>query len=180
MQYKYILGVDPSGNFNEGKGTTGFCLYSAEKDCVIKTKSICAEAYKTQHDYWHAVLMHVITTAYKYKSIIIVMEDYTLYATKASSQINSRMETPKLIGVIEYYCEECEIPVILQPAHTVKNRWANEVLIHKKYINKLGTRFCTADKHPIDRHAIDAIRHAVHYGNFKNKKEKKHDSNKIS
>lgn len=180
MQYKYILGIDPSGNFNEGKGTTGFGLYSAKEDCIVESKSIHAGDYKSQHDYWHAILMYVMTKAYKHKSIIIVMEDYLLYATKANSQINSKMETPKLIGVIEYYCEECNIPIVLQPAHMVKNRWANEVLLHKKYIVKIGRQLCTSKHKPIDRHAIDAIRHAVHYGTFKNKKECKHGANKIS
>ena len=172
MKYKYILGVDPSGNFNEGKGTTGFCLYSAEKDSVLETKSIHAETYKSQHDYWHAVLMYVMNNAYKHKNIIVVMEDYTLYATKANSQINSRMETPKLIGVIEYYCEECEIPVVLQPAHLVKNRWTNDILVHKGYILKVSRQLRTIKNKLIDRHAVDAIRHAVHYGTFRNKKEK--------
>lgn len=173
MKYKYVLGVDPSGNFNEGKGTTGFCLYNAEKDYIIETKSILAENYKTQHDYWHTVLMYVIKTAYKYKSVIVVIEDYMLYATKASSQINSKMETPKLIGILEYYCEECEIPTVLQPAHMVKNRWTNDILLHKGYIIQTGRQLRTPKHKLIDRHATDAIRHAVHYGTFRNKKELK-------
>ena len=32
------------------------------------------------------------------------MEDYMLYPNKAKSQVNSRMETPKLIGVIQLNC----------------------------------------------------------------------------
>lgn len=170
MKYTYVLGIDPSGNFEEGKGTTGFCLYDVENDYIVETKSISADAYETQHKYWHAVLMYVMKTAYKYKhkTLAIVIEDYLLYATKASSQINSKMETPKLIGILEYYCGECSLPVTLQPAHLVKNRWANEVLMHKGYIKKKGQRWFTQYEKAVDRHAIDAIRHAVHFGTFKN------------
>lgn len=170
MKYKYVLGIDPSGNFNEGKGTTGCCLFNAEKDCIVETKSIYANSYTTQHDYWQAVLMYITKVAYKYKSIIVIIEDYLLYATKASSQINSKMETPKLIGILEYYCEECNIPTRLQPAHLVKNRWDNNILLHKGYVIQKGRQLRTPQNKPIDRHATDAIRHAVHYSTFINKK----------
>ena len=169
MKYKFVLGLDPSGNFHEGKGTTGCCLFDTERNCIIETKSIYANAYNTQHDYWHAVLMYVMQIAYKYKSLIVVIEDYMLYATKASAQINSKMETPKLIGILEYYCQECDIPTVLQPAHMVKNRWANEVLLHKNYIIQVGRQLRTPKHKAIDRHVTDAIRHAVHYSTFKNK-----------
>ena len=169
MKHRFILGLDPSGNFHEGKGTTGCCLFDAEKNKIIETKSIYANNYNSQHDYWQAVLMYVMRIAYKYKNIIVVIEDYLLYATKASSQINSKMETPKLIGILEYYCEECEIPTVLQPAHMVKNRWDNAILLHKNYIIQVGRQLRTPKNKPIDRHAIDAIRHAVHYGTFRNK-----------
>ena len=35
MIYKYIIAIDPSGNFEEGKGTTGCCLFSAEQKQII-------------------------------------------------------------------------------------------------------------------------------------------------
>ena len=31
MKRRYVLGIDPSGAFNEGKGTTGLCLLSKTK-----------------------------------------------------------------------------------------------------------------------------------------------------
>ena len=94
-----------------------------------------------------------------------------LYKSKAEAQTNSKMETPKLIGVIEFYCTKHAIPYILQPAHEVKNRWNNVILMYKKYIKKEGRNFYAGllYQKKVDKHAIDAIRHAVHYATFKNK-----------
>lgn len=170
MYYKYILGIDPSGNFFEGKGTTGVCLYSAIQDRIIEAKSISAKNYKSWYNYWSAILNYIDKIVKTHKSLIIVIEDYTLYATKASAQINSKMETPKLIGVLQYFCKTNDIPAVLQPAHLVKNRWANPILLHKKYIKMFKNNLYTPQDIMIDRHAVDAIRHAVHYAQFKNKK----------
>ena len=51
MKYKYIIALDPSGNFEEGKGTTGCCLFSAEKKNIISTWSIRASKYKSKEEY---------------------------------------------------------------------------------------------------------------------------------
>lgn len=169
MRYRFIVGIDPSGNFNEGKGTTGCCILDAETKTIIETNSISATDYLTQFDYWKAVLTYIIRATLKYKNVGVVVEDFLLYKTKAENQINSKMETPKLIGVLEYFCTEREIPIILQPAHAVKNRWNNEILIHKGFMSPYKGRLKTHSGKLVDRHAIDAIRHAVHYATFKNK-----------
>ena len=169
MLYKYILGIDPSGNFYEGKGTTGLCLFDAEKNCILDAKSISAKNYKSWYNYWTAIIRYIDLIYKKHKALTVVIEDYTLYATKAASQINSKMETPKLIGVLQYFCKTNGIPAVLQPAHLVKNRWANPILIHKKYIKSVKDQLYTMQDVRIDRHAVDSIRHAVHYAQFKNK-----------
>ena len=169
MRYQYIVAIDPSGNFNEGKGTTGCCILEANTKTIIETKSISATKFITQFDYWRAVLSYIIKASLKYKSVGVVVEDFLLYKTKAENQINSKMETPKLIGVLEYFCTEREIPIILQPAHMVKNRWNNDILIHKGFIQPFKKGFITHSNKLVDRHAIDAIRHAIHFATFKNK-----------
>ena len=172
MKYKTILSIDPSGNFHEGKGTTGLCILNASTNKIRMTKSISAKSYNTQEEYRDAILIFIAKAVKRYKSLVIVMEDYLLYKHKAETQINSKMETPKLIGVIQYYCWCNKIALSLQPAHMVKNRWCDEILEHKGYIKKRGGCFIVPDtKELIDRHAKDAIRHAVHFKNFKNKGE---------
>ena len=35
-KYNYVLALDPSGNFHEGKGTTGYCLLDANENKIIE------------------------------------------------------------------------------------------------------------------------------------------------
>lgn len=171
MQYKFILALDPSGNFTEGKGTTGWCIFNTSDDKVIKAGSISAKDFTTKEGYWNEHLSLITKTKKNYnKNLIIVMEDYFLYASKAQDQINSRMETPKLIGIIQLHCYAQGIPVFMQKASEVKNRWTNNILHHKEYINEHKRGYVIPNsKEQIDRHCLDSIRHAVHYATFKNK-----------
>jgi hypothetical protein len=83
------------------------------------------------------------------------------------------METPKLIGVIQHFCWQKDIPYYMQTAGEVKNRWNNEVLAYKGYIKPRGRGWFpasgTADTYT--HHSLDAIRHAVHFATFRNKED---------
>lgn len=156
MINSYILAFDPSGSFNEGKGTTGWCIMFHGK--LIKCGMISAENYKTAMEYYEAHLAMISRMKACYKqNFTVVMEDYLLYAKRTSSQINSRMETCKLIGIIQYYCWTHSIKCVLQTASQVKKRWTDEILEHEGI--ELPTTYA-------ERHARDAIRHAMHYTYF--------------
>lgn len=173
MSYKFILGLDPSGNFYEGKGTTGWCIFNTLDNRVIKAGSISAKDFENQEEYWfaHMNLITDINKKYK-KKLIIVMEDYMLYASKAKDQINSKMETPKLIGILQLHCYSNNIPYVMQTASEVKKRWTNVILHYKGYIKEYKRGYVIpGTKEKIDRHCLDSIRHAVHYATFKNKEE---------
>ncbi len=166
-----LLALDPSGSFNEGKGTTGFCFCDADTKQIIHADSISAAVYCKQEEYWEACLNLILHYSKQCKgNFIVVMEDYMLYADRCESQINSRMETPKLIGVIQYMCYQHNIPLRMQTASEVKQRWHNGILIHEGILEKRGKKLYVNDKE-IDKHTIDAIRHAVHYSTFKRKKD---------
>ena len=90
------------------------------------------------------------------------MEDYLLYAHKAAQQIGSKMETPKLIGIIEQECFKLNIGIVMQKAADVKQRWNDEILIWKGILTKKGTRYYANDIN-ISRHIKDSIRHGIHY-----------------
>ena len=171
MHFDKILALDPSGSFYEGKGTTGWCLFDANLMTCIETGSIFAKDYVSMEAYWDAVLQLVIT--YTTPTTILVCEDYLLYATKTTEQINSRMETPKLIGVLQHACWTANIPYYMQTAGEVKNRWANEILAYKGYIVKRGRSWvpATGGCATYTHHSLDAIRHAVHYATFRNKEK---------
>lgn len=125
---------------------------------VISTGLIEAKKYDTDMKYYQAHLKLIDKMSERYKdNFILVMEDYLLYAKRAQSQTNSRMETCKLIGVVQYYCFEHKIDCVLQTAAQVKKRWSDEILEHE------GIELPTTHA---ERHARDAIRHAMHYTYF--------------
>lgn len=163
---KYILALDPSGNYNEGSGTTGWCLLDAQTDKVMKFGVIRAGLYSNQTEYWDAHL-ELIDSLAGYEPDI-VMEDYLLYINKAKQQINSRFETPQLIGVIKYEMYKRGNPVHIQTAMQVKTRWEDETLIKKGYITKVGPRIYIGDK-LVCSHIVDSIRHAAHFRTYTSK-----------
>jgi Holliday junction resolvasome RuvABC endonuclease subunit len=166
-----VLALDPSGNFHEGKGTTGICVFNANKMEICVIACLKAADYKSMELYWNGVVNFVDIMLRRYRGeLCLVIEDYFLYANKAASQINSRMETSKLIGVLQYYCFKYKLLYIMQTANEVKTRWTDAILHHKRYIQKDGKRWVLpGTSTQINDHCMDAIRHAVHFATFKNK-----------
>jgi len=159
-----ILTLDPSGAYNEGKGTTGYSVWYLNKLSkgyyLSKTGNVKAEDYANQNAYFNAN----IELIKEINPDVVVMEDFTLYANKAMQQIGSTMETPQLIGIIKYYCAENNIDLVIQRAVDVKNRWSDKILIYKGVITRDTRGYCRdANGNRISRHAKDAIRHGMHY-----------------
>lgn len=159
-----ILAIDPSGNFTEGKGTTGWSLLD-ENINILACGQILASQYNNKEDYWGSV----ITLIEHLQPDILVIEDFLLYASKSNNQINSRFETPKLIGLIEMYAYKNNVTIKLQRAVDVKNRWTDDILVHNNIISKLGNRYYAGGV-LVSEHIRDAIRHGVHYIHYKLKK----------
>ena len=153
----HVLAMDISGQFAEGKGTTGWCI--ARRDLsnpdkiditIIKNGVLDANNFRTAEDYYNAHNDMILEARIFYKNLVVVVEDFLLYASKAKALINSRMETSQLLGVIKQYCYNQNIPFSVQTASAVKVRWNNAILEHKGI------------KLPETEHARDAIRHAMH------------------
>lgn len=159
-----ILAFDPSGNFEEGKGTTGWCVLNENRD-IINCGQIKATEYNDIYSYTkeHTALIELYNPDY------VVIEDFKLYANKAMNQINSRFETSKLIGVLSFRCNELNIPIYLQGASEVKDRWKDEILIYNKIIVKKGNKYYLNNK-VISEHTRDSLRHGMHFVTFKLKK----------
>lgn len=138
----------------------------------IASGSIFAKHYISAEEYWDGILKLICEVNKEHPGqVIVVCEDYLLYATKLKDQINSRMETPKLIGVLQHYCYCKHIPYYMQTASEVKKRWTDEILVYKKYIKpyRKGYRPTSGITDTYTHHSLDAIRHAVHYATFKNR-----------
>lgn len=170
MNYKHILAIDPSGNFEEGKGTTGTCLFNCDLNRITGTADIHASSFQSKEAYWQRHIDFIKDVYNKFEDTIIVIEDFTLDPRRAMQQSHSRMETPKIIGILQLYCQQNNIPYKMQRAVDVKNRWADHILEYKKYITKKNRMYyLPGAAKPMSRHCKDAIRHAVHYATFYNK-----------
>lgn len=169
MRYKYILALDPSGNFEEGKGTTGCCLFSADKKDIISTWTIKATDYNSKEAYWNAHIECIRKFTLLYNNLIIVMEDFTLNPKRALQQSHSKMETPKLIGAIQLACAENNWPIKMQLPVEAKSRWPDSFLERKHILKRLNRGHATMAGQIVSRHEKDAVRHAVHFNSFYNK-----------
>lgn len=171
-RYDNILSIDPSGSFNEGKGTTGWCIIN-NKNNIINVGIISATQYLTKEAYWDAHVKLIKAFKQKYSNSVLVIEDYLLYANKAKQQINSRLETPQLLGILKYTATLENLPYATQTASEVKQRWNDKVLLWKGLLQKTGIHYAvTLQKGDIkitNPHIRDALRHAIHYNYFKNK-----------
>jgi hypothetical protein len=164
-----VLAIDPSGSYYEGKGTTGWALFEATTRTLLDYGSIRASDYRTVNEYYQAV-SKLIKPGMK-----VVIEEFLLYASKAKQQINSKMETSKLIGYLQMYCFSHNIHYTMQLAGEVVRRWADNILVHKNVIKqangKLRNMYYALGRLTND-HERDAMRHVMHYITFKLKKEK--------
>jgi hypothetical protein len=50
----------------------------------------------------------------------VVVEEFRVYPHTATALIGSKLPTARLIGKIEYICQERGLPLIMQPAHILK------------------------------------------------------------
>ena len=162
-----VMAIDPSGSYYEGKGTTGWALFDANTRTLLDYGNIKAADYKTVNEYYQAVSVLIKP------GMQVVIEEYLLYANKAKQQINSKMETSKLIGYLQMYCFSKNVKYTMQLAGEVVKRWADHILVHKGIIKqangKLRNMYYALGRITND-HERDAMRHAMHYITFKLKK----------
>ena len=154
----HTLALDISGQFHEGKGTTGWCLMRKSKQTngkadytVLSTGILEATKFKTAEDYYNAHTKMIDHTKIFNKNFDVVVEDFILYGAKANALTNSHMETSQLLGIIKLHCYNANIPCSAQTAVQVKTRWANRILEHKGF------------ELPRSEHEKDALRHAIHH-----------------
>lgn len=170
MSYRYILAFDPSGNFHEGKGTTGWVVMD-HKENLLERGYISAKQYRCPEEFWQAHLDLIDKYHNMYRNnLIVVMEDYVLYRDKSNDQTNSKMETCRLLGLMQWRCWVLKQPYTLQLAASVKVRWSDELLYRERIIRRDG-RNIIHNKSGLSLgliHTRDAFRHAIHYAATRN------------
>ena len=163
-----IVALDPSGNFTEGNGTTGVCTMYED---LSRVTDISATLYETAEEYWHAHINYLEGCLSMNSNMEVVMEGYRLYGHKSATQTNSTLETPQLIGVIKYWCYANNVPLKIQFAADVKNRWSDSVLEKLGVIEIVNRRRkLTSSGQWLNNHKTDALRHALHYQKYGRKK----------
>ena len=170
-QFKYTIGVDPSGAFIEGKGTTGWCVINTNNE-VLEVGTVSAKQYNTATEYWNAHLILLSQLFKKYsKRTALSIEDYILYKNYAMAQVNSTLETVQLLGIIKYFCYINKHPYFLRPAVAVKKRWEDNILVYKGILTRINKHYIVPaiPTKALCDHERDAIRHAVHFNVFENK-----------
>lgn len=169
-KYRYTMGIDPSGAFREGKGTTGWCVIDNRSNKLLRVGTLCAKDFDTDIAYWQAHLDQIDWVKKHYKNLAISVEDYILYKNYALSQVNSQLETVQLLGIIKLHCYNKSLEIFIRPAVAVKKRWSDEILLYKGIIEKVKTHYTVPDTNQIIcEHERDAIRHAIHFNTFENK-----------
>ncbi|MGL5078300.1 MAG: hypothetical protein ACRDBG_21080 [Waterburya sp.] len=126
--------------------------WSFFEDCELKNSG--------QVNTLNSTFLVVRDLFYTYTPQLVVCEDYRIYANKASEHINSELFTAKLIGRIQHECDANNIPYIMQMAHEGKDFTTDSKLI--------GWGLVSGSQMHENRHAIDSIRHGVHFILFGN------------
>lgn len=163
---RIVLAIDPSGNFEEGKGHTGLAWSFGDWDNVA-VHSVNAKDFKRRIDYWKAVVSYVEDLVKKksvFNTVHVVIEKYV---TRSNGFTTGKVsETAMLIGVITYICELNDIPYTMQSPSQAKTRYTDEHLC-KLYTNMVqkGRRYYLRD-HCTNDHERDALRHLAFYKNY--------------
>jgi hypothetical protein len=161
-----LLTFDPSGNFYEGKGTTGVCVMVDGE--VQDLLTISAKDFNSQEEYWAA---HEDLIMKEWPDHFCC-EGYRLYNHKgmsAKTQANSDLETPQLLGFLKMVCYRWEIPYTIQYASDVKTRWQEPILVHLGHLEaKSGFHYFKGKK--TVTHQRDALKHALHWTRYKESK----------
>ena len=95
---KYIF-IDPSGNFEDGKGHTGIATMIDDDWSTLKVTSLAAKNYKTRLDYWKAVITVIRTLiAVAHNNATVIIESFQIRTN--GFLIGKMPETIMLIGAI--------------------------------------------------------------------------------
>lgn len=169
---KYIF-IDPSGNFEDGKGHTGIVTLIDDDWSTLKTCSINAKEYKCRLDYWTSIIglmKKAIYLAVNSEATVII-ESFQIRSN--GFLIGKMPETVMLIGAMVWELEHMKIPYRFQTPSQAKSRFKDEKL--PKYIPNLELRpngRYYLDNKMINDHIRDALKHLLYYkryGEVKNK-----------
>ena len=149
--------IDPSGNFDEGKGTTGYATFRNNE--LEDFNDIKSKDFKTQMEYWDKILGLI------WEQNFVVCESYKLQPNKSMAQSWSTLETPQFIGVLRYTCWQENLTIKFQDP-SCKVRFSDEILLKAGVFEKKNKLYYCQGRKTND-HMRDAIRHGLYYIKYK-------------
>lgn len=166
-----ILSIDPSGNFESGKGRTGIAMAQIEKlqdpPMIINVNTIAAKNYGTRFDYWSAVRQEILLLneiKSKKHTLHVTLENFVVRSNGFTT--GTMPETIRLIGVLEYTLEKENISYSFQTPSAVKTRFNNDVLLRVvPGLTKTGNYY-RLHGDIINDHERDAIRHLLYFNKY--------------
>lgn len=160
------IAIDPSGNFEEGKGHTGVAKVVDDDWGSVKTLSINAKDYDTRCQYWSAVRKVIMDMALTGITTQVVIESYV--TRNVGFTIGKMPETAMLIGVLVYFCDMYKIPVYFQSPSQAKTRFKDDLLVkHIPNLERRATGYYYLRDKMINDHERDALRHLVFFKRYK-------------
>jgi hypothetical protein len=154
-----VLSLDPSGNYNEGSGTTGWAVF--EDGILTEFGTISATDHNSIEGYWS---QHEILIVMQQPNIV-VCESFRLFAHKQKAQTWSQMETPQLIGFLRMACWKRNVELVFQSPND-KVRVSDPILVKMGVFEKKGkNHYCNGK--PTNLHMRDAIRHGVFFHRYR-------------
>jgi hypothetical protein len=161
---KRLMVFDPSGNFYEGKGTSGWCVF--EDGELKEFGDIASKIYKHQEEYW---IEHTKLISEKFPDLVLC-ESYRLYGgARGKAQIGSSLETPQLIGHIRMFCWTSGIRFKMQ-SPSDKVRVADPQLVKLGILEKRGRSYYCMGK-LTNLHIRDSVRHGYFYLKYGKEKD---------
>ena len=72
--YLYTIGMDPSGAYHEGKGTTGWCVLNNRTNELLEVGTLSAKDYPTDNEYWksHTNLIRSLVRRYGHSTALSI------------------------------------------------------------------------------------------------------------
>lgn len=167
---KYIF-IDPSGNFDSGKGHTGIATIEGNDDDfdwdTLKVSSISANDYPTRYEYWKAVCSCIYNPSVRSDNTTVIIESFLIRTD--GILMGSMPETIMLIGALAHQLDALRIPYTFQAPSTAKSRFKDPMLpklVPGMTFNATTNRYYLHGK-CVNDHIRDALKHLLYFQKYK-------------
>ncbi len=162
----WYMAIDPSGSYNEGKGSTGIALMYGDDMTNLTSYDIKAKHFENRHDYWKEIMSHPILLS---KNITVIIETFVVRSN--GFLVGKMPETSLFIGALVWELEKRNIPYVFQNPSQAKTRFKDENL--GKYLtnyeirkDKRGRNLYYLNDKQLNDHQRDAIKHLLYYKRY--------------